>query len=199
MKKILVCASLIALSTSAFAADASNTYLRLDLGAAKPTFKDKVGGANSKVKSKFKPMYNVGVGYKFNDMFRSDLNVQYQSNKATKGNTAIKNTTFKTLGVMLNGYVDFKNDSMFTPYVTAGVGIARNKANAKTATVTNKSHTALAWNVGLGSKVNVATNVDLDFSYKYAQLGKTAMKVTTVKRDVRTHAHQVTAGVIFNM
>lgn len=196
MKKILVCASLIALSTSAFASE--GVYLRGDLGMAKPTFKDKAGGANSTVKGKFKPMYNVGVGYKFNDMFRSDLNVQYESNKATKGNTAINGTRFKTLAVMLNGYVDFKNESMFTPYVTAGVGYAKNTAKPA-ATVTSKNHNAFAWNVGLGSKVNVATNVDLDFSYKYAHLGKHALKVTTVKHDTKAHAHQITAGVIFNM
>lgn len=181
MKKILICASLIALSTSAFAAE--GMYLRADLGMAKPTFKKK--GSTQTVDSKFKPMYNVGVGYKFNDNFRSDVNLQLSNSKSSfvKGKS--------TVGVV-NSYYDFKNDSIFTPYVTAGVGIA--KHTSKTSTSKLKSPTNFAWNAGLGSKINMTSNIDLDVSYKYASLGKILKTAKT-----KAHAHQVAAGVIFNM
>jgi len=192
MKKILLCASLIALSTSALASD---MYVRGDVGASQMNLKR----TGSKVESgKIKPAYNVGLGYKINDMFRTDLNVQYKEAKPSKGHAVVKNTEFKTVAVVLNGYYDFKNDSAFTPYVTAGLGFAKNTAKATTSGITNKSSNEFAWNAGLGSKFNVTSNVDLDVSYKYSHLGKFKMKQSTTKHDVKSHAHELLAGVIYS-
>lgn len=177
MKKVLMCASLLALSVSAFASDATGVYVRGDLSGAQ----HKMSG-NKRLHTS--PSYGVGVGYKFDQNVRADVNLKLLNSK-------LSSSKVKSKVGFVNGYYDFKNDSIFTPYVTAGVGIAKNTVKGNG--LTTKSRTNFAWNAGLGSKINMTSNIDLDVSYKYAGLGK-AVKVATNK----LHAHEVAAGVIYN-
>jgi opacity protein-like surface antigen len=193
MKKVLVCASLIALSASAFASD-SGLYVRGDLGASKMKLSEKVTSTD-KTTMKAKPVYNLGVGYKFNDNLRSDINFQSR----TASDKDLTNVTVKNKAIFLNGYYDFKNDSIFTPYVTAGIGASKNKLSHLPTGFTSKPSTSFAWNTGLGSKINVAKNVDLDVSYKFSHLGNfEGTNASNEKIKMNSKAHEVMAGVIYN-
>jgi len=175
MKKVLVCASLLALSVSAFASDATGVYVRGDIGASKTNFSAK---SLKSIKSKVSPSYNVGVGYKFDDNLRADANLKLLKSKMKTGEAKHK-------VAFVNGYYDFKNESIFTPYVTAGLGMTHNTSK----TLAHK-HNQFAWNAGLGSKINMSKNVDLDVAYKYSKLGKI--------EKARIHAHELLAGVVYN-
>lgn len=86
---------------------------------------------------------------------------------------------------LLNGYYDFKGMmEMVTPYIGAGVGVAYNSlrlanldvsmanANLHLGTITKKSTTDFAWQVGLGAKFDVAENFFFDINYRFLGLGK---------------------------
>ena len=188
MKKFLTCVSAVAFAATAFASEGTdNIYIRGDVGVSKVIVSHEGGKGNLAVR----PVYNLGVGYKLNDNFRSDLNIQYRNAPFSKNNVVkVINKT-----IFLNGYYDFKNESIFTPYLTAGVGIARNNLSAKLGDVSESSSrsTAFAWNAGLGSKINVTKNIDVDFAYRYSGLGE-VLKGSKVKLST----HEVTTGVIYN-
>jgi opacity protein-like surface antigen len=192
MKKLLVCASLIALSASAFATDTnSGVYVRGDIGASKANTTYNTSSGNSR-NLDFKPVYSAGVGYKFDNNFRADVNAQLR-------NSSKKNidTQYKSKTVFVNGYYDFDSSSIFTPYATAGVGYTQNKMD-KLATGTNKTNKNFAYNAGFGSKINVAKDVDLDLGYRFVNLGKFKSENASVITARPTHAHELSAGVIFS-
>ena len=195
MKKVLVCASLIALSASAFAADTnSGVYVRGDIGASKMFTGTQTGEAPlSGDLQNIKPVYSVGVGYKFDNNFRADINAQLRNSKHNKDATE-----YKSKAVFVNAYYDFDSSSIFTPYVTAGVGYAQNNMDnlkSETKNVTNKN---FAYNAGFGSKINVAKDVDLDLGYKFVNLGNFKSTNSKVETKTKAHAHELSAGVIFS-
>ena len=195
MKKVLVCASLIALSASAFAADTkSGVYVRGDIGASKmfkgtQTDDNPLSGSFNDVK----PVYSVGVGYKFDNNFRADVNAQLRNSKHESATTE-----YKSKAVFVNGYYDFDSSSIFTPYVTAGVGYAQNKMDGLATETTNVTNKNFAYNAGFGSKVNVAKDVDLDLGYRFVNLGDFKSKTSNTVTTRKAHAHELSAGVIFS-
>lgn len=196
MKKVLVCASLIALSASAFAADTkSGVYVRGDLGASKMfTGTENKQNLFSGSFNDVKPVYGVGVGYKFDNNFRADVNAQLRNSKHES-----KTTEYKSKAVFVNGYYDFDSSSIFTPYVTAGVGYAQNDMEKLSTGNTNVTNKNFAYNAGFGSKINVSNDVDLDLGYKFVNLGEFKSKNATNEVSKRkAHAHEVSAGVIFS-
>jgi opacity protein-like surface antigen len=111
--------------------------------------------------------------------------------------------SMRSFSTMLNGYYDVGQFGVFKPYVGAGVGLAFNKfkvtssATSTTSVVTvtatgpsdpvvtgptaipvkpvqYKNKTNFAFQATVGTAINVASNVDLDVAYKYANLGKPA-------------------------
>ena len=63
---------------------------------------------------------------------------------------------------MANGYYDFNTGSGFSPYVTAGAGIADINT-----TDNYVDQTVFAWKVGAGVGVKLASNVTIDLGYQY--------------------------------
>jgi outer membrane autotransporter protein len=84
---------------------------------------------------------------------------------------------------MLNGYYDFHNESAFTPYVSASIGLANLKLENKTYEGDDSdqiSHSAnnFAWGLEAGVKYDVNTNLAVDLSYKYINAGKVDASLT---------------------
>lgn len=82
----------------------------------------------------------IGVGYRFNDVFRADTTVDVFSGSAAVSGTGVDtcagapvNTNcalsssgkFTSYSVMANAYVDLATIAKFTPYVGAGIGAAQ--------------------------------------------------------------------------
>ena len=63
---------------------------------------------------------------------------------------------------MLNAYYDIDTGTKFTPYVGAGIGMARLKAKIDDETDFSKSKTTFAWQVGAGISYAMTENVSLD-------------------------------------
>ena len=174
---------------------------------------------NSYVKSNPKmslPVFNILTGYKYNKYFRADINGQYRDFKysATEDDSNVEQK-IKNYSLFLNGYVDVLTDTMFTPYVTAGLGFAKNDPDSLTVRDTmlpgfnydakGKQTNNFAWNIGAGSRVNIYENLDLDISYRYVDLGKIEVDSTSTKKDVAISAasqdlrtHQGLLSLIYN-
>lgn len=148
----------------------------------------------------------IALGYDFSNTFnlpiraeldftaRGKANSKYNLEQEHHLNGSYTNDAknqIKLNTLMVNAYYDFKNESSFTPYLSAGLGYA--SVNQKT-TVSQSyidavnpaynnsnsqshSHTSnnFAWSVGAGVKYAMNDNFDLDFSYRYLDAGKASI------------------------
>ena len=200
MKKILLLTTTLFISTLAFA-DApapmrksssdklSDYYAKIETGISIP--KD-IKRHGTKFKSKAGFVIGLGGGYRFNEFFRSDLMLQYRQAKSKKVNTvSIKYISYDT---MLNGYLDAHNDTIFTPYLVAGVGIGHARAKFSNDGSAAKK-TNFVWNVGLGCQAKVYDKTSLDLGYRYVHLGDVKKDASKIKLGV----HKILLGFVYNL
>jgi outer membrane autotransporter protein len=111
-----------------------------------------------------------------------------------------------------NGYFDIHNDSPVTPYIGAGLGLARVSGEFSVDVDVfgnlismSETKTNFAWNVGAGAAFEIADSVALDLGYRYADFGKvdgsTSAFGGTVKvsADTKVKTHEVLLGLRFTM
>ena len=129
--------------------------------------------------------------------------LQYRHAKA-KSNGTITAGKFRNYSAMLNGYLDAHNDTIFTPYLMAGIGVGHNKADATITRLTSKvksSKTTFIWNIGLGVNANVYEQIDLGLGYRYVNLGRSGSKTVdgTKYKFKEAKAHEVLASLTYNL
>ena len=222
--KFLVAAGAVTLmSSAAFAADMpiapppmsyapppvedfGGWYLRGDIGMTNQrsdnlvlTTANPAGFANAGMGWDSSTLYDIGVGYRFNNWLRADVTGQY------RGAASFHGSQFSTVGVlgpgisavdnytasksewvaMVNGYVDLGTWWCMTPFVGAGVGMSRNTIsgfrddgilnNGGQAMSSTFGATASKWNFAwalhAGVAYNVTRNVSLELAYSYMNLG----------------------------
>ncbi len=128
--------------------------------------------------------YSVGVGYRFNSILRADFRVQGLPDipywVADNGNEAA-NGRFNTYTYMLNGYVSYPlaMNKRIEPYFGGGLGAARSTTNTiywplAVQHESGLATTSFAWQLGVGSLYRVTDHLDIDISYSYLALGRTA-------------------------
>ena len=205
------------LSTAAFAADMpimpppayappppqefSGWYLRGDVGMTNQSIKSlnnpdpaNVLFTQTGVGFDSSPLFDLGVGYQFNNWFRVDVTGQYrgranfhgsQFTTAFAGSALVDNYTgskSETV-VMANGYVDLGTWWCVTPYIGAGVGASYNRisdfrddgfgntfgvarpVSFVYASDAGKWNFAWALHAGLGYKITPNATVELGYSY----------------------------------
>ena len=172
-------------------------YAKIELGATKSD-KLKAKGSGSKgIKSKVGFVGGIGGGYTFNEFFKTDLMLQVKKNKFKKSDQ-LPSAKVDTYGAMLNGYLTAHNDTIFTPYLLAGVGVGR--STTKIESVKFKK-TNFIWNLGLGCQAKVADQVSADLGYRFVGLGKLGSK--TIDGDKVTlkalKAHEIVAGLVYHL
>lgn len=211
MKKLLCVALLVpsvAFAAAGKQATSEGYYGRFDLGA---DFTKSQKTQDMNFKANNAPVVSGGIGYKFNEFFRTDINMQYRhlkteikdGNIASVGENNLNKITTSALTFMLNGTVDLPNRSIFTPYATAGFGMSTIKNGKADYTKSGnfftrkgKGKTSLAWNAGFGVNTKIQENMSLDFGYKFVNIGKLDYNVYGAKASPKLQAHELTAGVI---
>jgi len=149
------------------------------------TFFDK-GGFDSA------PFYGAGVGYQWTSWLRTDVTGEYRGKAGFHAldsyfdNTAVAYrtndyTASKSEWVALvNAYIDLGTWWSITPYVGAGVGVAFNTIDHFRDTNVIASgggwaetgrQTSLAWALHAGAAYRVTSNLALDLSYRYLNVG----------------------------
>ena len=119
--------------------------------------------------------------------------------------------------LMLNAYYDFRNDSAFTPWVSAGIGYAR--IHQKTTGIStwdyeygssgreslSRSGSAdnFAWSLGAGVRYDVTPDIALDLSYRYLDAGDSSVSYKDewgdkYKSEVDVKSHDIMLGVTYN-
>ena len=111
----------------------------------------------------------------------------------------------KTQSLMINAYYDFNLCSRFTPYVSAGAGIAKLKLRMHPAAEINwMSDTSnFAWQVGAGVSYAATDSIDVDFGYRYVDTGAAHMQKEVWGADrwdwkLNTARHELYAGIRYN-
>ncbi|MDO3377331.1 outer membrane protein [Geoalkalibacter halelectricus] len=126
-------------------------------------------------KSEYDTGYTVGAaaGYDFN-MWRAEFEIAYRQNDVDKikipGETFNGGGDTSALSFMVNGYFDIHNQSAFTPYLGAGIGLARVSANdwkAEGEKIVDDSDTVFAYQLGAGVGWEFMPNLTLDLGYRY--------------------------------
>jgi opacity protein-like surface antigen len=155
------------------------------MNKTKPSYEDYKSGKTPTRAS----VFGMGVGYKLNENFRSELKcMHFGASKYESVDTDLNDDVAKhnvqSKGLFANLYYDFNNfGEKFTPYITSGIGYAKNKASdAKTydsdgaptdEVYKGASKGSLAWNVGAGLSYKMNEKVTWDaVQYNYFNLGK---------------------------
>ena len=136
-------------------------------------------------------IFDLGVGYRFNNWFRGDVTGQYRGNANFHG-LDIVNFNGRVIGTdeyraskhewvaMVNGYVDLGTWWCMTPFVGAGVGMSRNTIsnfvdintpNLSVAFAPTASKWDFAWAVHAGVGYKVTPGLTLELAYHYMNLG----------------------------
>jgi opacity protein-like surface antigen len=162
--KLMVLAGLVVLPMAGFAqaadvdpvdvapeSEASGLYLRGDLGWS---FLEWSGGKDDNT-------YQLGggVGYQYNDNFRTDLTVDWANNFEIAPGASIDTTT-----VLGNLYFDWANDSAFTPYVGAGVGYGWVNGDGA------PDDSGFAYGLTAGVAVDLTDRLALDVGYRFRDI-----------------------------
>lgn len=166
----------------------------------------------------FDPGIYVGAtgGYDFG-MLRLEGELSYK-------NSEIKSITDKTdgfrfrnvdgdigaLAFMANGFMDFHNTSMVTPYVGGGIGFASLHLSDTTVTDTrggtirdiisygSADATVFAWQAGAGIEIALNRQVSLDIGYRYFGTEKADFESDiNIDTSMKYESHNGTVGVRF--
>ena len=166
------------LTSISFAMAAQGPYISAQLGAG---FLQDIDmsepGITATVESDPGLALGVAAGYNFG-MFRLEGEIGYQKNDFDKvricagglcasGSATgdITNTYF-----LVNGYFDFVNSTRFTPYISAGIGMAKIEVNDFSVLgvrIGSEDDTVFAYQVGVGVGFAVTGNVTIDLKYRY--------------------------------
>ena len=143
-------------------------YLRADAGWS---FLEWSGGADDNAH-----VFGGGIGYQFDDNFRADITADWTGDYRIAPGAEISTTT-----VLGNVYFDWKNDSMFTPYVGGGVGYGWVDGSG---TASNDS--GLALGLATGVAVDLTNNLSVDVGYRFRDI---------MVSGPNTYEHQATVGL----
>lgn len=142
----------------------------------------------------------AGVGYAWNNWFRTDLTLEYRGGAGISGRgTGVPtcggcidfaqnyaSSVSSTVG-LLNGYFDLGTWSGITPFVGAGIGFTNNRMGTTTSngqvnipgslpspimgTTSSGTKSGLAWALMAGLAYDVNRNTKLEMGYRYMNLG----------------------------
>lgn len=177
--------------------DPSGPYLRADVGYSlvMDTDGSQSAGALSSGSVDDTAVLGGGIGYRFNQNFRTDIALDYRFDSGVTATTAAGNTARTEVdgtSIMINGYWDIAKFDAFTPYVGAGVGYAHLSTATQTTTggVANEdgdSTDNLAWAVTVGSSVDITSSLAVDVNYRFSDLGEFRQATSTTYDDFQVH------------
>lgn len=215
MKKILLTAAIVAVSSTALAtmtAEKGCWYAKANVGVAK--FQK-----NTAYKSKTDGLATIAVGYNMMDNLRADLSLDHFFDPKLTSETATYKNTLKldVNSLMLNVYADLVDASMAKVFVGASIGMARvggkqvalTKAQPNAipavleSTITEKlkSHKSVSYGASVGVSAEVDHGMYAELVYAYKNLGKhTKLKTSGVRvLNKSLKVHNVTIGMRFDI
>ena len=150
-----------------------------------------------------------GIGYHFNDVLRTELNVGFVGSDKYEYNDGIDSgsAAFKAWTGMLNGYIDLGTYAGITPYVGAGVGImaAKHEFTIDSPTLgvavdMNDRQYEFAYSLGAGLNYRLGQNASIDVGYEYLSApGMQYLDTDTLTLDKGVNIHRVKVGLRYDL
>lgn len=129
------------------------------------------------------PIISAGVGYRFNESFRAELAASYrwgfELDDMDVAGTAYQ-ADIESTALMVNGFYDIPvHLGALRPFVGAGIGMARNKLDdlawadaGMSGTIPGGTETGFAWQLMLGSALELSDRFAVEFGYRYYDAGE---------------------------
>lgn len=122
---------------------------------------------------------DVGIGYRFNDNFRTDLTLDFLASHRISGAydaTTRDHLDQTSFALMANGYYDLMKVSGITPYIGAGIGVARVDSGTATRDISGLAtytfggsmRYALSAAAMAGFSIDIGHGLQADFGYRLA-------------------------------
>lgn len=184
-------------------------YVNVGLGEFQCERFKEIDGVYPKSNIRASHVFNLGVGYKLSGHIGSEINLQYARlfYKAKSQNMHLIQKVTVTAS-MVNLYYNLYEEALINPYITAGVGVSRNRPTALVETSRNirlkgRSTTNLAWNFGGGILLNtMSRDYEINIGYRYIDYGilQTASEQEgNVYVNQRIRGHQGIITVLFKL
>jgi opacity protein-like surface antigen len=205
-KKIVIVSMALTFSASLLA-QTEGFYVAGQLGASQQVKDSEPYGNNIAVDDDFPATFDIdnsavgslGIGYILDKNIRIEGRIGYRDSdfNATRYGTgtrageeyilkgSVESTTFT-----IEGFYDFTNDSAFTPYIKAGIGLSENSYSAKLGgsgvaafdlfdgaadgyydSYANGDSTEFTWNFGVGVSYELSEQTSIYGEYQYASFG----------------------------
>lgn len=129
----------------------------------------------------FYPRYQVPVRAEIEYAIRTNTSTSWDVNTVLpEGATADLKGQWNLQTLFLNAYWDFHNDSAFTPYIGAGLGMGFIESayepsigfnGASVSESYNDMRTVFAWNAGAGVAYAITDSLSADLAYRFVGLG----------------------------
>lgn len=161
---------------------------------------------------KSSPLFGLGVGWQARSWLRFDLTGEYRGDTTYFGSDQYPGNGFpagtneytadmKSWLGLANAYIDMGNWCGFTPYIGAGIGFSNisveglkdvNVPNNGVAFGADKNTTNFAYAFYAGASFDITSQVALDLSYRWANLGNASSgDVTTYEGDFAYAGHNI--------
>lgn len=195
-KKVLIiawCVMLTSLATSAHGGE-EESYLSANffglgfLSDAKATNQNgAIPGYDIETSEGF--AVGAAMGYDFYGFPRIEAEIAYQNNALDKVTTGagrvLLHEDIDSLAILVNGYLDFTNSSLWTPFLSVGLGTALINVDDSTVYVGNDATAVFAYQIGAG--IAYAVNPDLSLEGKYRYFATTDPEFGKVEMEYATH------------
>ncbi|NCA68737.1 MAG: porin family protein [Sphingobacteriia bacterium] len=175
-KAILSLACTLGLTAPSLAG-AQGLYVGAQLGLAMPVDSDwKTAGITLETSADSGLAVGAVIGHAFPNNLRIEGELAYQKNDldtvSWRGLSTNLNGDVSSLALLANGYYDFRNHTPLTPYVSAGLGVARVEADVVARPGAglpggSDEGTVFAYQIGAGVAYAVSNQVAVDLKYRY--------------------------------
>lgn len=176
MRSKIVAALLVSMLGTVASAQAEGIYFAGAAGASMTHASDFTLTSFPTNEAKYKTGYgaNMSLGYDFaGPRIESEFGYKISDMKdlSLGGDSTPVTSDVKVASLMLNGFYDFKNKSIFTPYVGAGVGMLHVVLDlGQTDVLTNTkevSDTVMGYQGIAGFSTSLSKSTSFDISYRY--------------------------------
>ncbi|XPF95979.1 outer membrane protein [Colwellia sp. RE-S-Sl-9] len=231
--KKLILATTVALAIPSIA-QAEGFYVTGQIGVSEQANDSKPYGNNIAIDPDFPGKFDsdggtvggIGIGYTFNDQYRIEGRIGYRDSSfndrqigtgARAGEEYILNGEIESTTYTIEGFYDFSNNTDFTPYIKAGLGISDNSYSARLGgagvaafdafdgaadgyydAYADDDSTEFSWNVGFGGNYQLSETISLYGEYQYASFGDVKSGQDSFTDGFKiddTAAHEVMVGI----
>lgn len=177
----------------------SGWYVRGDLGLRWGLVGDVDVGGTPASDDKLGNGVTAGAGIGIKTSFvRADITADYAFPAKYTGTVAAPDDTkakIQSINILANGYLDLGTWYRLTPYVGAGAGTAMVKVTDAPGANSDNSQWNFAWAGMAGVAWTVAPNLQMDFGYRYLNVGKAESGGATPVTFDHVAGHEVRVGL----